>query len=128
MVNVRVQDYTEPELVLKHSHRTNEIRLSKTFAEQMRWLAAKNNKLWSVGTHLKFTYPNHARLNSELSNNEQIKIQGDWLYLSALCDWRFFNSNKAFQEVLQLNPRPVFVYSNLTKSAVVGDSLSQILG
>lgn len=91
------QDHTEAELLLKHSHRTNVFRLSKTFAEKMPWLAIKNNKLWSVGTHLKFSYPNHARPQSELSNNEPSKIDGDWLYLSALTDWRFLNLNTAFQ-------------------------------
>lgn len=118
-------DYKEPELVLKHSHRTNVIRLSKTFAEKMQWIPTTNFKLWSLGTNLQFSYPNHTRPTSDLSNNEPSKLDGDWLYLSALSDWRFLNLNQSFREALNLHPRPLEVMAKVT---VDQETVTQRLG
>ena len=107
-------DYKEPELVLKHSHQTNVIRLSKTFAEKMQWIPATNYEPWALGTNLKFSYHNHTRPTSELSDNEPSKLDGDWLNLSALSDWRFLNLNQSFRAALNLNPRPLEVTVKVT--------------
>lgn len=53
------QEHTQPQLLLKHSVRTNAIRILKAFVHRMRWLFQIKDKSLVLGTHLVETYPNY---------------------------------------------------------------------
>lgn len=95
------QEHTQHELFLKHSVRTNSIRILKAFVHGIRWLFQIKDKSLVLGTHLVETYPNYTRPASELSNNSSYHLDREWLYLSAFNDWRSVELNTVFSRNCQ---------------------------
>lgn len=114
------QEHTQPELFLKHSVRTNSIRILRAFVHRMRWLFQIKDKSLVLGTHLVETYPNYTRPASELSNNSSYHLDGEWLYLSAFNDWRFVKLNTVFSRNCQPLPETVVCVFEFDQKCDVG--------
>ena len=54
-------------------------------------------------------------------------LEEDLFHLSVTCNWRFTNLNKAFQNVVGLTSRSLFVYSDVGGSVVVGNQVTDLL-
>ena len=52
---------------------------------------------------------------------------GDFLKLSSYCNWRFLNLNDAFKVVVGNSSRSLFVYSDVARSGVVGNQVTDLL-
>jgi len=52
---------------------------------------------------------------------------GDFLKLSIFCNWHFLNLNKAFEVVVGSSSRSLFVYSDVCRSGVVGNQVTDVL-
>ena len=95
--------------------------VNKKLAKAMQWIDSSNG----VGTNLVPYYPFHTRERSDLSNNQVVKVETDWMLLSSKVDARFINLNTAFATVNQLHARPLKVSAKVTANST---SYAQPLG
>ena len=57
-----------------------------------------------------------------------LPIKGQkYLKLSIYCNWRFLNLNKAFEVLVGSSSRSLFVYSDVARSGVVGNQVTDLL-
>ena len=54
-------------------------------------------------------------------------VYSGFLQLSIFCNWRFLNLNKAFEVVVGVSSRPMFIYSEVGGSGVVGNQVTDLL-
>jgi len=54
-------------------------------------------------------------------------IEENLFHLNVICDWRFTNLNKAFQNVVGSTSRSLFIYSNVGGSSTVGNQVTDLL-
>ena len=93
----------------------------------MRWINPKTNEHESMGANMVHSYPNHTKGATSLNNGKVTNIQGSWLWLSTLSDWRFINLNQCFKDALNLHPRPLTMTANVTANKeTVTQSLGQV--
>ena len=50
-----------------------------------------------------------------------------FMRLSLFCNWRFLNINQAFQDLIGSSERSLFVYSDVGRSSVVGNQVTDLL-
>ena len=93
----------------------------------MRWINPKTYEHESMGANMVHSYPNHTKGATSLNNGKVTNIQGSWLWLSTLSDWRFINLNQCFKDALNLHPRPLTMTANVTANKeTVTQSLGQV--
>ena len=97
-----------PELVLTNTTTSNLIYIYKPLAKSLRWINPKTNEHESMGANMVHSYPNHTKGATSLNNGKVTNIQGSWLWLSTLSDWRFINLNQCFKDALNLHPPPAY--------------------
>ena len=115
------RDQSEPEMKIHHSDPSTAIMVNKKLAQAMDWIDSSNG----VGPNLVPDYPSHTRESSDLSNDQVIKVDTDWMLLSSKVDARFINLNTAFATVNQLHARPLKVSAKVTANSI---SYAQPLG
>ena len=116
-----------PELVLTNTTTSNLIYIYKPFAKCLRWMNPKTNQHDSMGPNMVHSYPNHTKGPTSLNNGKVTDIEGNWLWLSTLSDWRFINLNQCFKDALNLHPHPLTVTANVTANKeTVTQSLGQV--
>ena len=112
-------------MVITNSTTSNLIRIYKPLATSLRWIKSTTNVDDIMGMNMVHGYANHTKGGTSLNNGKVTDIQGNWLSLSTLSDWRFINLQKSFNEALNLHARPLAVTANVTADSV---TVSQPLG
>ena len=101
------------------------ISFHKDLALLLKWIVQHpTTKVYSLGPNMSIQpYPipsgRPLRLHS-LSNRTHFKVEGNYLELSNMFSWKF---NPLVDDV----PRPIHVYSNVGKSRIVGDQVTDLL-
>ena len=93
-----------------------------TLATKMGWIV-HDGSTYSLGPNLLMEWKTGGRPQSGVA----FTVADDMLELSNGCEWRVGNINNAFRSVIG-NPNRIFhVYSNIGKSTIVGDQITDLL-
>ena len=107
--------------------------IKSQLAVAMGWFVNKGNNNFELGSNLILEIPKGTIPNPiDLPNPSTTKF---WNYgtatglidLSMTCNWRFKNLNKAFDRILEVSKRPLFIYSDVGTSSVVGNQVTDLL-
>ena len=107
--------------------------IKSQLAVAMGWFINKGNNNFELGSNLVLEIPEGTIPNPvDLPNPSTTKF---WNYgtssglisLSMTCNWRFKNLNKAFDRVVEVSKRPLFIYSDVGSSSVVGNQVTDLL-
>lgn len=71
--------------------------------------------------------PNTGDINDSKGNALFWKVDDNVLYLSYHCNWRFINIKKAILALIDKPNTTLFVYSDVSKSSVVGNQVTDLL-
>ena len=118
------------------SNYSPELKINKMLALKMGWLKERSLGNYDLGPNLRQefftdTVPNLETMTHDLKNDRDEPLfwllEEDLFHLSVSCDWHFTNFNKAFQNVVGLTSRFLFIYSNVGGSSVVGNQVTDLL-
>ena len=116
------------------------LRFNVDLALKMGWLKKDGNS-YVLGPNLRIEFVDDAipdiRREGDLVDSDGNRVfflvekdtprTSDFLRLSIFCNWRFMNLNKAFETVVGSSSRSLFVYSNVGRSGVVGNQVTDVL-
>ena len=126
--------------IVRPSSMIPELNIVAKLALKMGWLEKKDGGGYDLGPNLQVEFDDD--VIPDLSAQGDIKDKdgkyvfwnvhsdrgdGDFLTLSVYCNWRFLNLNKAFEAVVGSTSRPLFVYSDVGGSSVVGNQVTDLL-
>lgn len=107
------------------------IHIKEELANAMGWLyvlPTTGKQSGSLGSNLLEVAPDNDRpINTGLTGAKPWVLEGGWLKLSYAYNWRFVNLNAAFRKGNVTIPTTVHVYSNVGKSSIVGDQVTDLL-
>ena len=111
-------------------------KINVELAKKMGWLEYREEfKAYRLGPHIQQEFYQDS-IPLLTNTNDVFNHQGDpafwtvdsgFLQLSIFCDWRFLNLNKAFESVVGVSSRPLFIYSDVGSSGVVGNQVTDLL-
>ena len=107
--------------------------IKANLAVEMGWFIDKGGNSYDLGPNLVIKIPDGTIPTPlDIPNHGNNKF---WSYgagsgmirLSLTCNWRFKNLNKAFDRVVEASQRPLFIYSDMGSSSVVGNQVTDLL-
>ena len=107
--------------------------IKSELAVAMGWFVHKGGKNFGLGPNLILEIPDGTVPNPiDLASPSATKF---WDYgsmsglidLSMTCNWRFTNVNKTLERVVSAHKRPLFIYSDVGRSSVVGNQVTDLL-
>ena len=111
--------------------------IDKKFAEKMGWIVPhwKNTSTLILGPNLLIKHFTDVIPDGTVGTHDVKegaykrfwKVDGNSIRLSNQCDWRFINLDAAFKNVLSFPRYTIFVYSDVAKSSVVGNQVTDML-
>jgi len=130
---------TDNENVLRPIKDMPALHINVALACKMGWLE-KNGSGYNLGPNLQSEFfkdeiPNIGVVG-DLHDSDGLPVfwtvttystGSSYLKLSIYCNWRFLNLNKAFEVVVGNRSRSLFVYSDVARSGVVGNQVTDLL-
>ena len=112
------------------------LEINVELAKKMGWIQYREDlKRYQLGSNIEQEF-SQDRIPLLTNTNDVFNHQGDptfwtvksgFLQRSISCNWRFLNLNKAFEVVVGVSSRPLFVYSDVGSSGVVGNQVTDLL-
>ena len=119
-----------------HDTKPPDSKINQSLALKMSWIKQRGSGAYNLGSNLCHvfltdTIPDLKNIthNVELEDGTPAfwSLKGGLLHLSILCNWRFMNLDKSFQNVVGTKSRSLFVYSDVSGSSVVGNQITYLL-
>ena len=115
------------------------LSIHETLARKMGWLEKdEDGDVYSLGANIQKELLNDAvpsekkmdydsRLENKAKQPVFWNVEKDHFYLSGVCNWRLLNVNFAFQSLVGHKARTLLVYSDLVRSSIVGNRVTDLL-
>ena len=125
---------SEGDLLLNTSQVDNQgqaarVLWGKTLALKMGWLEQVSTGVYRLGPNLLQEFHSDTiPTPSDVPGDIFWKVDGDYMELSATCNWRFVNLNEKFRPSSEFpSTRPLHVYCDVGTSSMVGGRITDLL-
>ena len=105
----------------------------KTLALKMGWIEQVSSAVYRLGPNLLQEFhsdriPTPTDVLDASNKPTFWKVDGDYMELSVMCNWRFVNLNDTFRPSTEFpSTRPLYVYCNVGTSSMVGGRITDLL-
>ena len=119
-----------------HDTKPPVLKINQSLALKMGWIKQRGSGNYDLGPNLcqvffTDTVPDLKNITHDVEREDGTpafwSLKGGLLHLSILCNWRFMNLDKSFQNVVGTKSRSLFVYSDVGGSSVVGNQVTDLL-